>query len=421
MLTLISFGQDNFNKWSIDLGAGINKAWSYRGQATGVSIPSISLGGRYMLNNVFGLNLEYDYNRFGKSSSNFTPIDLHSITGGTVVNLGHILRFETFAPKLGLLANIGAGVSFMPYNTSAYSFSDIIVQSDAIDHTFHGTVSFIPQYKITPKVSLNLILSTTVNTWQNYAFDGTPRTSKYGLDGLYSTLSIGASIYFGKAEEHADWTPTEFGEKNLPIDNSMAEANAARIKVLEDSIANMKTMSDRDGDGVADAYDDCPDEAGKFSDNGCPNADRDGDGINDLQDKCPDIPGVLSNNGCPNVNVDVKTVMNIALKGVKFKSGNAVLLKRSNPVLNNVVQVMKENPSYFLNVWGYSDNSGDDATNLKLSSERANAVAAFLVANGVEQNRLHPAGFGNTNPISNNDYDWGRALNRRVEFTVVFK
>jgi len=79
MLTLISFGQDNFNKWSIDLGAGINKAWSYRGQATGVSIPSISLGGRYMLNNVFGLNLEYDYNRFGKSSSNFTPIDLHSI------------------------------------------------------------------------------------------------------------------------------------------------------------------------------------------------------------------------------------------------------------------------------------------------------------------------------------------------------
>jgi len=419
MLALVSYGQDNTNKWSVDLGLGMNKAWSYRGGATGVSVPSISLGGRYMLNNVFGLNLEYDYNRFGKSSSDFTPIDLHSITGGTVVNLGHILHFETFAPKFGLLANIGAGVSFMPVNTSLYSFSDIFVQSDAIDHTFHGTVSFIPQYKITEKVALNLVLSTTVNTWQDAAFDGTPRTSPYGLDGLYSSLSIGASIYLGKEKEHLDWIPTELGGKPEIVDNSKYDAYEARIKTLEDSLANKTVVSDRDGDGIADAYDLCPDEAGLFSDNGCP--DTDGDGVDDLQDKCPKIAGVRANGGCPEVDKEVKKVMAAALKGVQFQSGKAILLKRSNTVLDNVVKVMKENPSYYLNVWGYTDNQGDDAKNLVLSKDRANAVTAYLTQKGVESSRLHSNGFGEANPKASNETDAGRAVNRRVEFKVIFK
>jgi len=409
MLTIVSFGQDNFNKWSVDLGGGVNKAWSYRGQAPNIGMPQVAIGGRYMLNNNFGLKLGLDYNQF-KNKDLFIATHLYSLTGSVVANLGHVLHFETFAPKLGLLMNVGAGTSFLLFNDSQNT-----------DKMLHGTIGFTPQYKITSRVSVNLNLSATLNILQTTKFDGTAATIQTGPDGVYSNFGVGFSINLGKAEEHADWTPTELGEKNLPIDNSIAEANTARIKVLEDSIANMMTMSDRDGDGIADAYDDCPEEAGKFSDNGCPNADSDGDGINDLQDKCPEIPGVLINNGCPAVNIDVQNVMNVALKGVQFKSGKAILLKRSDAVLNNVVKVMRENPSYFLNVWGYSDNSGDDALNLKLSNDRANAVASFLVANGVEQNRLHPAGFGNTNPISNNDYDWGRALNRRVEFTVVFK
>lgn len=416
MLSLVSFGQEKMNTWSLDFGVGINKAWSYRGANVNVNFPSATIGVRKMLNNVFGLNIKYDYNRFGKGDF---ATNQHTFTGGTVVNLGHFLQFKTFAPRLGLLMNIGAGASILPINMDNFTGADIFSQSDAIDHMFHGTVSFIPQYKLTPKVSLNLNLTTTVNTWQNNAFDRTPRNYQYGLDGLYSSLTIGASVYFGKEKEHADWTPIEFGSKPLPIDNSKYDAYENRIKTLEDSLANIEVVQDRDNDGVPDAHDLCPDKAGLFSTNGCPDSDR--DGVSDSEDKCPEIPGVLGNGGCPPVDKDVKKVMTTALKEVQFKSNEAVLLKSSTPILNNVVAVMNENPNYFLNVSGYADIQGTEALNLKLSQQRADAVTAFLTKNGIDASRIHAKGYGSSNPKSNNDHDWGRALNRRVEFEVVFK
>ena len=407
MLTAVSFGQDNINKWSVDLGLGMNTAWVHRGSARKISVPQIAIGGRYMLNNNFGLSLGYDYNRF-KNKDLFTPIDLHSITGSAVANLGHVLRFETFAPKLGLMMNVGAGASFLPFNSS-----------QNVDKMLHGTIGFTPQYKITPRVAVNLNLSTTFNIMQGVKFDGSPITTKTSLDGIYSNLGVGVSIYLGKNKEHYDWIPTEVGAMAAPVDNSKYDAYEARIKALEDSLANPKVVADRDGDGIADAYDLCPDEAGMFSDNGCP--DTDGDGVDDLQDKCPKIAGVRSNDGCPAVDKEVEKIMAAALAGVQFESGKAVLLKRSYKVLNGVVQVMKDNPTYYLNVHGYTDNTGDATKNLELSKQRAQTVTDYLISNGVEAERLHSNGFGIDNPVASNETDAGRAINRRVEFKVVFE
>ncbi len=64
--------------------------------------------------------------------------------------------------------------------------------------------------------------------------------------------------------------------------------------------------SDRDGDGISDRRDKCPDEYGLFSRDGCPDLnDRDGDGINDLEDVCPDNPGTLATGGCPDRDGDL--------------------------------------------------------------------------------------------------------------------
>jgi type IX secretion system PorP/SprF family membrane protein len=60
-----------------------------------------------------------------------------------------------------------------------------------------------------------------------------------------------------------------------------------------------KKKDDRDGDGVLDKDDKCPDDPGPKGNKGCPFVDRDGDGIRDDIDKCPDIPGSLANAGCP--------------------------------------------------------------------------------------------------------------------------
>ena len=59
---------------------------------------------------------------------------------------------------------------------------------------------------------------------------------------------------------------------------------------------------DRDGDGVPDYKDDCPDTPGLASLNGCP--DKDGDGIADHLDECPDVPGLKKFNGCPDTDGD---------------------------------------------------------------------------------------------------------------------
>jgi outer membrane protein OmpA-like peptidoglycan-associated protein len=58
-------------------------------------------------------------------------------------------------------------------------------------------------------------------------------------------------------------------------------------------------MKDRDGDGVYDKFDKCPDEEGPAENNGCPYLDKDGDGVLDKDDKCPDVAGAKENKGCP--------------------------------------------------------------------------------------------------------------------------
>lgn len=68
---------------------------------------------------------------------------------------------------------------------------------------------------------------------------------------------------------------------------------------------------------------------------------------------------------------------------------------------------------------GHCDSDGSDAYNLDLSERRANSVQRFLLAHGVEPSRLRAQGFGRSRPIADNSTLEGRALNRRVEFTIL--
>ena len=175
---------------------------------------------------------------------------------------------------------------------------------------------------------------------------------------------------------------------------------------------------DTDGDNIIDSEDACPTVAGIKELKGCP--DTDGDGITDADDKCPTIPGVESNMGCPEIAVETQEVFEKALKGIQVESGRDVIKTRSYGILNNVVDIMKENPTYKLVIDGHTDSQGDDAKNQILSEKRAAAVKKYLVDKGVEGSRLTSRGFGETIPKATNDTSIGRAENRRVEFTVEF-
>lgn len=186
----------------------------------------------------------------------------------------------------------------------------------------------------------------------------------------------------------------------------------------EKGLAALQGCPDRDGDGITDAMDACPDKAGPANLHGCP--DTDGDGIADNEDKCPTVAGVASMHGCPEVKEETKKLFERALNGIKFETGKATIKKESYGILDEVVKVMQENPTYDLEIHGHTDDKGDDAKNMKLSEDRAASVRTYLEGKGVAANRLKSYGHGETMPVADNKTAAGRAQNRRVEFKVTF-
>jgi outer membrane protein OmpA-like peptidoglycan-associated protein len=105
---------------------------------------------------------------------------------------------------------------------------------------------------------------------------------------------------------------------------------------------------------------------------------------------------------------------------VQFKLGSAELLPDSFPLLDEVAQMLGENPQIsLLQVEGHTDSTGGAAINKKLSGERAKSVRAYLVARGIDKKRLAAKGFGPDRPIADNTTPEGQEANRRVEFNIL--
>ena len=212
-------------------------------------------------------------------------------------------------------------------------------------------------------------------------------------------------------------------------------------------LAALQGCPDRDGDGIADIDDKCPDVAGVAKYHGCPIPDTDGDGINDEEDKCPTVPGVAryqgcpipdtdgdgvndeedkcpteagpaSNFGCPVIDVVVVEKVNKAAKNIFFTTGSSKLLAKSFKSLKEVAQILKDNPTYKIDVDGYTDNTGKEDKNQILSENRAGSVKAYLITNGVDESRIVSTGHGINDPIADNKTSVGRAKNRRVEMKL---
>lgn len=100
---------------------------------------------------------------------------------------------------------------------------------------------------------------------------------------------------------------------------------------------------------------------------------------------------------------------------VNFDFNKATLKGDAAPVVGQVVKLLKDNPGLKLEIGGHTDNIGGRDYNLKLSGQRAAAIVAALVAQGVAADRLSAAGYGPDKPIAENVKEEGRAKNRRVE------
>ena len=177
-------------------------------------------------------------------------------------------------------------------------------------------------------------------------------------------------------------------------------------------------VPDTDNDGINDELDKCPTVAGLARYQGCPIPDTDGDGVNDEEDKCINEKGPASNFGCPVISEEIIKRVKIAAQNIFFETAKSKLLAKSFPKLNDVVSILKDNPSYKVQIDGHTDFVGSDEYNHTLSHERAASVKAYFVGKGIDESRLSSTGYGETKPIADNKTAAGRAQNRRVEMTL---
>ncbi len=110
----------------------------------------------------------------------------------------------------------------------------------------------------------------------------------------------------------------------------------------------------------------------------------------------------------------------VILEKVLFETAKAVIRPESFELLDQVSQIIVENPQVGrVEVGGHTDSRGSDRYNLELSQRRSDAVRAFLIRRGVTEDRLIAVGNGEERPIADNETEEGREANRRVEFNLI--
>ncbi len=177
-------------------------------------------------------------------------------------------------------------------------------------------------------------------------------------------------------------------------------------------------VPDTDGDGVDDEHDSCKTVAGSPKYHGCPIPDRDHDGVNDEEDKCPDIAGPVENHGCPPIKLEIRNRVKFVSKNILFATASDKLTTSSFSALDELSDVLKAHPEFYLSIAGHTDNVGKPENNLVLSQKRADAVKNYLVMKGVRESHVSTVGKGESDPITDNQTAEGRASNRRVELKL---
>ncbi len=159
--------------------------------------------------------------------------------------------------------------------------------------------------------------------------------------------------------------------------------------------------------------------------------DSDGDGVMDIEDECPYIKGNRFGSGCPESNLSDKKIgnyvqdySNYLMETVEFNFDKAEIRAIDYAKLNEVVAIMKRNPSHHFIIEGHTDAVGTESYNFDLSQRRANAVLNYLAEKGLNKNRfsISAKGFSDLkhkecNPATN-CIDWKNFENRRVRFKV---
>jgi outer membrane protein OmpA-like peptidoglycan-associated protein len=199
---------------------------------------------------------------------------------------------------------------------------------------------------------------------------------------------------------------------------------------------------DRDGDGIPDDVDKCPDQPEDkdgFEDaDGCPDIDNDLDHVLDIYDKCPNVPetfnGFEDEDGCPDTVPPDVDALRGTVEGMIYAEGETAVHDSAMPALDKVVKTLAAHPGVKIVIVGHTDDREAKqfapeptpdtpppdlaALSADLARARAEAVRQALLAKGVSAGRMIVEGHGADEPVSDNATNRGRFANRRVEIKL---
>ncbi len=244
-----------------------------------------------------------------------------------------------------------------------------------------------------------------------------PEVGYTSADAAFLSAGLQIEILFGAP---AEAPPTE-----PPLVSETADRDGDGVPDLRDECPDEGGPQsnkgcpdpDPDHDGVFGARDRCPQQAGPAESNGCP--DRDGDTVPDAVDDCPERAGAVENGGCPVYRAVKVTETRIEInEKIFFAFGKALILDKSFEVLDEVVKALSDHGKICVRIAGHTDSKGNPEQNLKLSADRAESVLNYLVSHGIDGTRQFSKGLGDTEPLDDNRTTEGREKNRRVEFVI---
>ena len=131
-------------------------------------------------------------------------------------------------------------------------------------------------------------------------------------------------------------------------------------------------------------------------------------GLNDLEEHVMEVP-----------MEKIKPGSKMILNNIFFETASFQLRDHSTIELDKLAEFLLLNRTTRIEIGGHTDNVGGIEENQILSENRAMEVVEYLIDNGIETYRLVAKGYGESDPISDNDTEKGRAQNRRTEFMVI--
>ncbi len=355
---------------------------------------------------------------------------------GRATNLGElVLKHGKCKVKVTeALQTFGLVVTAEPYFAVSQP-SDVVVMENAVRKESRGQVELIDaKYELLKRGQYTLNLPSTAPMVMD---DKTPFAVYQARNAVRIAEAAGASTYapeaLGKAQGYLNQSENEEGKKGsrilmareavqraedarlISVQRQEAERVAWEQKVAQEKLDDSRRAAARASDQAAAAQAAAQEQTQQ--------AENENDRLRSknegLQSKNEDLRSKLMEqlNAILQTRATVRGLI-VNMSGVLFQNGKAVLLPAAREKLSKIAGILSTHKGLMIEADGFTDSTGSDALNQRLSEQRAQNTKDYLVSQGVSVDAITSKGFGKSDPIASNNTDAGRRENRRVELVV---